>query len=266
MSSVDTPTREAEEPSWSIATALLFVGLWMFLSLFIQIGFFVVAIGALVALRGMTQDDAQAALTSGDSLPIAVALIGCVALSWIATFALLRRLFRRYRQDLVKRALGLDPPKSAWAYLLGIPVGLALFVATNVILALLNATEDDTPFGQLLKTPAGAASLIFLALVMAPIAEEVFFRGFVLPPMRARFSLGTAMAFNGAIFAAVHVQSYGASMRFAYLPPLFLFGFVLSGLRLGTGSVGPGIVAHVVFNGTSLLAYLLVDSLASSGT
>jgi len=63
------------------------------------------------------------------------------------------------------------------------------------------------------------------------------------------------MAFNGAVFAAVHLMTYG--QEFGYLPPLFLFGFVLSGLRAWTGSVGPGIVAHFVFNATSLFLFLI---------
>lgn len=257
-SSAETPI--PEEPAWSLATALLFVGLWMFLSLTIQIGFVVVAMVAMIVFQGRSQEDAQRVLQAGDNLAIAVAMIGCVALSWMATFALLRRLFRRFQPDQVKRALGLNPPDRRWTYLLGIPVGLALVVATGLITTLLGSSEDETPFGQLLRTPIGAASVVFLALVIAPIAEEIFFRGFVLPPMLRRFSLGTALAFNGAVFAGVHILSYGASMRFTYLPPLFLFGFVLSGMRVGTKSVGPCIVAHVVFNATSILAYLLVES------
>lgn len=252
MSTLETPDQASPVPTWSLATALLFVGLWVVLLILIQLAF----LGLTAAARGVAFDDMVTSIQNDTGSPSqAILSAGTVTLSWIATFGLLAGMLRRYPRPLIRKALGLDPPARRWTYALGIPVGLGLLVAGMVLMHLLNVAEDETPLAELLKTPWGAAAVGFMALAIAPVAEEVFFRGFVFPPMARRFSLGTAMAFNGAVFAAVHLMTYG--QEFGYLPPLFLFGFVLSGLRAWTGSVGPGIVAHFVFNATSLFLFLI---------
>lgn len=254
MSTLETPEQTSPEPIWSLATALLFVALWVVLLILIQLVFLKFA----AVVRGLRFEDMVTSIQNDvGSASQAVLSAGTVTLSWMATFMLLARLLRRYPGPLIRKALGLEPPARRWTYALGIPVGLGLLGAGMVLMHLLNVSEDETPLGELLKTPLGAAAVGFMALAIAPVAEEVFFRGFVFPPMARRFSLGTAMAFNGAVFAAVHLMTYG--QEFGYLPPLFLFGFVLSGLRAWTGSVGPGIVAHFVFNATSLFLFLIAE-------
>lgn len=261
MSTVETPEQLSSEPRWSIATALLFVLIWIVLLFVIQLALMQV----IALIRGVTFSDLITTFQNGTlDATQAVLSAGSVGLSWIATFGLLARLFRRYPRPLMLRALGLESPTPRWAYAIGIPVGLGLLAAGTVLMHLLNVAEDETPLAELLKTPLGAVCVAFMALVIAPVAEEVFFRGFVLPPMLKRFSLGTAMAFNGAVFAAVHLMTYG--QEFGYMPPLFLFGFVLSGLRAWTGSIRPGIIAHFVFNGTSLLIFLFIGPATPGGT
>lgn len=258
MSTAETPiAAPPTEPVWTLGTALLFVALWIVLLLLIQTFFTLVAVGIMSVTQGIDMDGAMDAFQREDGLTArAVAAVGCVGLSWAATFALIVRLLKRFPPAAVRKALGLQPPVPPWSIALGVPVGLALLVAGEILMRILSVSEDPTPIMELLKTPWGAASVSFMALAIAPIAEEVFFRGFVFPPMARRFSLGTAMAFNGAIFAAVHLLTYG--QEFGYLPPIFLLGFVLSGLRAWTGSVVPPIVAHFVFNATSLFLFLLI--------
>lgn len=257
MSTVETPAAAPPEPIWSLGTALLFVVLWVVLLLLISSGFMVTASALISITRDVGFEDAfQAFQTEAGTTPAqAVAGVGCAALSWAATFALIARMLKRFPPALVKKSLGLQSPTPRWSIALGIPVGLGLLVAGEILMRILDVSEDQTPIMRLLKTPWGAASIAFMALAIAPIAEELFFRGFVYPPMARRFSLGTAMACNGAVFAAVHLLTYGSEL--GYLPPIFLLGFVLAGLRSWTGSILPAIVAHFVFNATSLLLFLV---------
>lgn len=259
MSTLDSPHPEAPgEPVWSVGTALLFVVLWLALQMLTLVLFAVAAIVVTMATEGVSQEDAVARLQAAPvSIAQLVASVGMTALSWIGTFALMQRLLRRWPRPAVLKALGVVAPKPTWVWALTPVVALGLLLVGNLITKLLNVNEE-TAIARLLETPMGAVSIAILAVGIAPIAEELFFRGFVLAPMAKRFALGNAMAFNGLVFALVHILTYAG--EFGYLPPLFLFGFVLSGIRIWTGSILPGIVIHLLFNATSLLAFLLTKS------
>jgi len=164
MSTLETPDQASPEPIWSLATALLFVALWVVLLILIQLAF----LGLTAAARGVTFDDMVTSIQNDvGSASQAILSAGTVTLSWIATFGLLARLLRRFPRPLIRKALGLEPPARRWTYLVGIPTGLGLLIAGMVLMHLLNVSEDETPLGELLKTPWGAAAVGFMALAVA---------------------------------------------------------------------------------------------------
>lgn len=84
-------------------------------------------------------------------------------------------------------------------------------------------------------------ALAFIVVVMAPIAEETFFRGFVLQGL---------VSWAGPIGAAI-----GSSLLFSLshgslgaLIPVFLSGLILAGVFMKTRSLTPGIFAHSMQN------------------
>jgi membrane protease YdiL (CAAX protease family) len=48
-----------------------------------------------------------------------------------------------------------------------------------------------------------------IVVVAAPICEEIFFRGFLYPPMRRRLGVWGAALLNGFLFSAVHFSVFG---------------------------------------------------------
>ncbi len=84
----------------------------------------------------------------------------------------------------------------------------------------------------------------FLVTVIAPFAEELFFRGFVFTSLR-RWGLWPAALVTGAIFGAIHL---GSAPDALYLPILAIFGVVLCLLYWKTGSLYPAIVLHAINN------------------
>lgn len=84
----------------------------------------------------------------------------------------------------------------------------------------------------------------FLVTVIAPIAEELFFRGFVFTSLR-RWGLWPAALVAGAIFGAIHL---GSAPDALYLPILAIFGVVLCLLYARTGSLYPCIALHAINN------------------
>ncbi|MGD0834676.1 MAG: CPBP family intramembrane glutamic endopeptidase [Candidatus Dormibacteria bacterium] len=83
--------------------------------------------------------------------------------------------------------------------------------------------------------------------VVAPVAEETFFRGFVYGWMRRRLGVPVAAVLSGCVFAAAHL-SYGGPSELLLFLPLALLGVVLALLYEYSGSLLPGMAVHACFN------------------
>jgi membrane protease YdiL (CAAX protease family) len=104
----------------------------------------------------------------------------------------------------------------------------------------------ELPEGLLL--PAGWVVFSALALaVWTPIAEEVFFRGFVLQGLANRWGFAPALVLSSAVFAALHLAP-------ALLLPVFVTGLLLGFLYLRTGSLWPCIAVHAAQNLVAVLS------------
>lgn len=100
--------------------------------------------------------------------------------------------------------------------------------------------HDKLPneLGATHSTAALVGAAVFVC-VLAPIAEELFFRGFIFGTLR-KLGLLPAALITGLLFGLVHAGS--ASPQ--YLVPLGLLGFVLCLLRWRTGSLYPCMALH----------------------
>lgn len=98
---------------------------------------------------------------------------------------------------------------------------------------------------------AGAFALnSVVAATLVPFAEELFFRGL---GVRALLPLGGA----GAVGITALAFGLGHGLLVA-LPVLVVFGAGLGWVRLRSGSVWPGVLAHALYNG-GILLYLYFD-------
>ena len=96
---------------------------------------------------------------------------------------------------------------------------------------------------------AGAVASVLMIVVIGPFTEEVFFRGFIFPALRARLGLGLALVVSGAIFAVFHVDP-------KVMLPIFVTGVMLAWLYHKTGSIWPPLVAHALQNALALAVSL----------
>ena len=93
-----------------------------------------------------------------------------------------------------------------------------------------------------LLLPGGWVVFSVLALaVWTPVAEEVFFRGFVLKGLFNRWGFAPALIISAAVFSALHLAP-------ALLLPVFVTGLLLGFLYLRTGSVWPCVAVHACQN------------------
>jgi len=96
--------------------------------------------------------------------------------------------------------------------------------------------------------------LVVSVLVVAPVLEEVVFRGFLFEGIRHSLlkDIG-AILLVSAIWASVHVQ-----YEWFYVGQIFAFGILLGAARLRTGSLIPPMLMHALFSGVATLQVALL--------
>jgi membrane protease YdiL (CAAX protease family) len=99
------------------------------------------------------------------------------------------------------------------------------------------------------SNPWARAGFLVFAIGIAPLVEEVLFRGILLPLMVRRLGTGPGLLLNAAGFAALH-GDLGA------FPALMLLAVALSLAYARTGSLRVPILMHLIFNGANLLLLL----------
>ena len=96
----------------------------------------------------------------------------------------------------------------------------------------------------------GVPLLILITVIGAPVVEELFFRGLLLRSLRKRrIPPVLAVILSAVIFSAFHFEG-------AQFAGLTVVGIGLATLALVTGRLGPGIIAHAVFNAVSVITLL----------
>jgi uncharacterized protein len=94
-----------------------------------------------------------------------------------------------------------------------------------------------------------AVLILFLA-VGAPIVEELFFRGLLLRSLTRWLGPVPAIVISAVVFGLAHYE-------LLQLPALIIFGLFLGILAYKTGRLGPGMVAHSVFNAVTVFSLTL---------
>lgn len=110
-------------------------------------------------------------------------------------------------------------------------------------------------FGQSEWGSWGRAELFVGALVVAPLAEELFFRGLLLGWLTAITRRPwLSILLSAFAFALIHLP------QFQDLLPLTTFAVLLGYLRLRSGSLTACVVAHAIFNARAMLMLLFSQS------
>ena len=122
--------------------------------------------------------------------------------------------------------------------------------------------KQDHPAEQSIRdqwSPTVAGLVLLSAVIMAPIAEELLFRGVLLgwlETVASRWNKGKGWGWVrtwlpnilvSVIFAAIHGPQWPAPL------PLFVLSMGLGSLVQTTGRLGASIAAHMLFNGLSTL-------------
>ncbi len=100
----------------------------------------------------------------------------------------------------------------------------------------------------------GLLMALLLGGVVAPVAEEVFFRGYIQAGLRSRWGARWGLVASSLLFAGVHLSP-------ATLPPLFVMGLVLGYLYERTDSLWPSILLHAANNSIAFIALFVTTQI-----
>jgi uncharacterized protein len=137
--------------------------------------------------------------------------------------------------------------------------GVASYLLVDGYAGLLKTAGDHANLGheaqQLSGHGLGLGFVVFAATVVigAPFAEELYFRGLTQPVLQRSLGGWGGLLATSVFFGFAHL---GSNPIEAILPLAF-FGVVLGLLAWRTGRLGPGIVAHMTFNGITVVALAL---------
>jgi membrane protease YdiL (CAAX protease family) len=99
--------------------------------------------------------------------------------------------------------------------------------------------------------PLLLGTLVILAVVVAPLTEEILFRGYLYPVAKRFIGRGAAVIFGALIFAVLHHNAQA-------LIPLFVLGVLLTLAYEFTGSIWAPIGIHTLFNGATVAVQLAI--------
>lgn len=176
----------------------------------------------------------------------------------VVILAIARRTFARGLRGfgLRPRTIGRD---FAWACvdLFAVwPIVLAMIVLTIEIGTALYGKQFQIPQHMELELITESTSLplqiliFFLAVVIAPIVEEMLFRGLIQTTLRSYFRRPwLVIALTSALFASVHANG-------THQPALFALAMGLGYAYEKSGSLFRPIFMHALFNGITIAAAL----------
>ena len=184
---------------------------------------------------------------------VQVAILSAILASTLAWLAMRGRL-----------SGALAPRRNARArdLFLGLGSGVAAFIVLLLALGLVfQVIGFDPPEQQALQdvVEGGVDALlaITMAVLLAPVLEELVFRGALHQGLRHRAGFWPAALMSSGVFAAVHLEVVMSSPVF--LVQLFLLGVLFAWLLERTGNLAAPILAHLVFNAISMGLALLAS-------
>jgi membrane protease YdiL (CAAX protease family) len=227
----ETPTQPREQtvPVWVPFLALVVV-------------LFVVSLIGLAIYGVVSAGDPS--IKDADDLPVgwtqALTFLQDLVFVFVAWLAVKLSLGRVRAGDL-----GLNPVRDparalGWAVLV-----ILAFYLVGVVLAELFGKPDDQSLVDDLKSEDALGVLIawgVLICVLAPIAEEVFFRGFMFTVFAKRLGVAWAAILDGIVFGLGHAGGADAIQLIA----LGAFGIGLCLLYWRTQSIIPGMALHAL--------------------
>lgn len=238
------PAYVAQSP-WGVVPAILATVAVCLVSI-AAFGLGLAIIGLATGATESEMDAIAGRMMAADQPEGVAAMIGSQLASLLAVWALAG--WKGMRREVLR----LHPPKPPWG--LAIALGLAMVALSGVMELILYSVARDDPFADSKWLTDGLHSpywwgVFVIAVVLAPLWEELTFRGFLLSALaQTRLGFWGAAGISNAAWTLLH-----ANYSVAGLVSVFGAGLMLSWLVWRTGSIRAPVVAHAVFNFSAVL-------------
>lgn len=231
-------TEPPENPAWNLLDVMAILTFALF-CLFVLGGLALLVVHSFPAFHGLTLE--QVAQRAVVAVPIQTGAL-LLVIGFMVTIVRLKTGGDFFRAIFWKMPHG----RALVAALAG---GVALAYASNIFSVLLSRwTPKSLPIDQFFRDTNSAYMVALFGVVVAPFAEELFFRGFLYPALARRTGVGISVVATAASFAIIHQ----AQLAHAWAPLtwLFIVGMVLTLIRARTKSVANCVIVHVTYNAT----------------
>jgi membrane protease YdiL (CAAX protease family) len=234
---IPTPAEAERVPFWGYSDLFLMAGL----SLPCMFG------GLALVKLAMTLLHWHAAAPAEESVP--ETLIG-YALLFGALMVILRVQYGRpFWRSLGWNSTGIP-------FLWNVIAGLGAALGVGFVGHLIATPQTSGPIMEMMKGPA--ASLVVVTLfgtVVAPVCEELAFRGFLQPLLVRSFGAVAGILMAAAPFGMLHYWEYGDSWRSAV--QIGMAGATFGWMRQATGSTRAAAIMHASFNALSFVSLFM---------
>ena len=156
--------------------------------------------------------------------------------------------------------LGLRWKDLAWAPVIWLAAWAGGIVAAIVVLATrLPITSNTEGIDEYAGDRGVLIAFLIVAVLVAPVAEEMMFRGVVMRGLASVAPIGVAIAGQGVLFGAAHIDPVRGRGNLGLMVVLAAVGVVFGGATYLLRRLGPAIVGHALYNAAVLAIVLLVD-------
>ena len=134
--------------------------------------------------------------------------------------------------------------------------GLVMAILTSILPGIDLQQAQELPFSQSMLGTSWQYVLAFITMVvLAPLAEELLFRGYLYGKLRKTASVWVSILVASLAFGLAHLWVGSSTLQWAVTIDTFVLSLMLCALREYTGAVWAGVLLHAIKNG--LAFYLL---------
>jgi hypothetical protein len=177
----------------------------------------------------------------------------------LLTMALIWAVATRLGKFSFKKVTGLSwsPSFGLWR---SSAAAVVLFLVTLVLIGFLGGQKTD--LDRILESSrAAAVTLAIIAVVTAPLVEEMIYRGLLYSALHRALGMWAAVVIVTSMFAGLHVVQYWPNA--GAISSITVLSLALTLIRARTGRLLPCFVVHLVFNGIQSVIIIIEPYLRS---
>lgn len=159
---------------------------------------------------------------------------------------------KRKKKSLVSGLFLNNPSKKIYLY--SVIIG---FLMPIVSLPLIFKFAPKQFYAMNLLSQEGGLIFLIFSATLAPISEEVFYRGFVFPFFQSKTNSFLGIILTAVFFSISHFFNVGGA--FILLGLFVFYGLVLTFIRYFTNSLIPPIIIHLIHNATLMGAFFIAE-------